>query len=319
MCASRTPNASRAASSARCRRSGPTGSSLATIELLEDVEQHQCREPLPVRRQLDHIEAAIIRRDRGDDIATMLRKVVRSEQPALLLNRGRNVVRNGPLVECLGAAAHDRLQRRGQRGQTHDAADRRRRAVWQVVFRGARMWLELGGVVDPVGANARRDDVAVLGVADRRLQCAAEAEAAMFLQDRFPGINCARHRDGMRRGGGNLPAHACGQHLLGRGCSRGAAGAIVAPHRLIGLRYQAETVAADAGHRRLDHAQHRDRRDCGIGCGATGFQRFDCREASERVRGRSHPLARVNGRAAGQVEIACFHSSGKSNVAGHQR
>ena len=54
---------------------------LAEIELLEDVEQHQRGQPLPVRRQFDHVEPAIVRRDRRDDVAAMAREIFRGEQP----------------------------------------------------------------------------------------------------------------------------------------------------------------------------------------------------------------------------------------------
>ena len=283
---------------------------LADIELLEDVEQHQRGEPLPVRRQLDHVEPAIVRRDRRHDVAAMAREIVRGEQPALLLNGRRDIGRDRALVERLRAAGRDRLQGRGERRQPHDAADRRRCAVRQVILRRARMRLELAGVLGPVGADARRDRVAVLGIADRREQRAVEAEAAVGFEDRFPRLDRARHRDGMRRGRDDLVLHAGGQHLLGRRGGGRAAGAVIAPHRLVGLRHETEAIAADAGHRRLDHAQHRDRRDRGVGGGAAGFERLDRREAGERMRGRGHSFARVDGRAAGQMEIACFHFPG---------
>ena len=49
---------------------------LREIELLEDVEQHQRGEPLPVRRQFDHIEPAIVRADRRDDVAVVARQIL---------------------------------------------------------------------------------------------------------------------------------------------------------------------------------------------------------------------------------------------------
>ena len=83
--------------------------------------------------------------------------------------------------------------------------------------------------------------------------------------------------------------------------ARGAAGAVVAPHRLVRLRDQAEAVAADAGHGRLDHAQHRDRGDSRIGRGAAGFERLDRRERS-RADARSRPCLRARRRASGRAD-----------------
>ena len=51
------------------------------IEVFEDVEQHKRREPLPVRRQFDNIEAAIIRRDRDRLFAAMRGEIGRSATP----------------------------------------------------------------------------------------------------------------------------------------------------------------------------------------------------------------------------------------------
>ena len=291
---------------------------LADIELFENVQQHQCGEPLPVRRQLDDVEPAIVRADRRDDVAMVAREIVGGQQSALLLNRRGDVGRDRALVKRLRATGRDRLQGRGKRGQCHDAADRRRRAVRQIILRRARMRLELGGIIGPIGTDARRDDVTILGVTDGRLQRAVEAEAPMRFQNRVPGFDRARHRDGVRRGRHDLAADAGGQHFLRRHRRGRAAGAVVAPHRLVGLRHQAEAIAADAGHRGLDHAQHRHRSNCRIRRGAAGFERFDRREACERMRGRGHSFARINGRAAGQVEIACFHCPG-ANVAGRPR
>ena len=48
------------------------------IEILQDVEHHQRGEPLPVRRNLDQIEPAIIGRDRRHRVAAMAREILRA-------------------------------------------------------------------------------------------------------------------------------------------------------------------------------------------------------------------------------------------------
>ena len=84
----------------------------------------------------------------------------------------------------------------------------------------------------------------------------------------------------------------------------GAAGAVVAPDRLAGLGDHAEAVAADAGHVRLDHAEHRDRGHRRVGRIAARAQRLDRGERRQRMRGRRHALAGDDRRAARQMEVA---------------
>ena len=141
-------------------------------------------------------------------------------------------------------------------------------------------------------------------MADGVLQHFVETESAVRLEDRLPRIDRARHRNGMRRCRRNLARQACREHALGGGSRRRAARAVVAPYRRIRLRHEAEAVAADAGHRRLDHAQRRDSRDGSIGGRAASLEYVDRRDARERMGGRGHSLARVDGRAAGEMKIA---------------
>jgi hypothetical protein len=64
----------------------------------------------------------------------------------------------------------------------------------------------------------------------------------------------------MDRVGGDH-AHALRQERVERRARAGAAGAVVAPHRPARRVDHGEAIAADAGHVRLDHAQHRHRGD----------------------------------------------------------
>ena len=149
----------------------PIGSSFAEIELLEDVQQHQRGQPLPVRRQFDHVEPAIVRADRRDDFALVARQILGREQSALGLHGRRDIGRDR------------RLDRTPSRRRPRSPSGSRRApgsaprspiagalAVRQIVFRRARMRLELVDLRRPVGADARRDRKAILGVADRGLQ-----------------------------------------------------------------------------------------------------------------------------------------------------
>jgi len=72
-------------------------------------------------------------------------------------------------------------------------------------------------------------------VADGVLERAIETEFSVCLEDRLPGFDRARHRDGVRRCCGDFPAHALRQQFFGRDRGARAARPIVAPHRLVRL------------------------------------------------------------------------------------
>ena len=294
---SRTAKPKRAASSTRWKRSGPERIERGEIEILQDVEHHQRGEPLPVRRNLDQIEPAIIGRDRRHRVAAMAREIVRGEERAARGKRRRHVVGDLALVEGARALGGNGLERRGQRRKADHVAFLRRRAVEQIMLGRARIGLQLADIAAPVPGDARGHREAALGIFDRGRQRAVEAEAAMRLEDRLPGIERARHGDGVDRSA-DLAQALRAQRLV-RGLGAGAAGAVIAPHRLARLRHQAITIAADAGHMRLDHAQRRHRRHRGIGRVAAGAQRVDGGQASP-ADARSPPCRRRRSRASGR-------------------
>ena len=157
---------------------------------------------------------------------------------------------------------------------------------------------------DRYGDVLRRDRHAFLGVADGGRERAVEPEAAVRLEDRAPRLDRTRHRNRVDQVGGD-PRHALRDQRLGARRRAGAARAVVAPDRLAGLGDEAEAVAADAGHLRLEHAERRGRRDRRIGGGAAGAQGIERRDARERMRGRHHPVRGIDLRTAGQMKIAC--------------
>ena len=201
MCVSRTPTQAARPRARDAAAPRPSGSRLCEIELLEDVEQHQRRQTLPVRRQFDARRARdsssrSARRRRPDGA----RDLPPRASPPRGLNGRRDVRRDRTLVERLRAARRDRLQGRGERRQAASHADRRAIAPsTRKCFAEPACGVSLSTVL---AQSARRRAVrreAVLGVADRGLQHAVEAEAAVRLEDRLPRIDRARHRNGMRR------------------------------------------------------------------------------------------------------------------------
>jgi hypothetical protein len=70
-----------------------------------------------------------------------------------------------------------------------------------------------------------------------------------------------------------------------------------------GWRQQHEAVAADPGHRRLDHALHRDRRDRSIDGVAAGAQDVERGERRRRMRRCRHAALAVGDRSPRQREV----------------
>jgi hypothetical protein len=207
------------------------------------------------------------------------------------------------LIERLRSAGCDPLQRRGQCRQPHHVTLGGCAAVRQIMTRRARIGAQPVGRHCPVVGNARRDRITLGGVADRGLQNLVEAETALRRQDRSPGLDRSRHRDGVNRIHADRPDALRGEFLGGRRAA-GTAGAVIAPDRHIGLRREAKAIAADAGHVRLDHAKCSHRRDRGVRRIAAGPQHVDGRETRERMGGRRHAAPGHDGGAAGQVEVA---------------
>jgi len=132
----------------------------------------------------------------------------------------------------------------------------------------------------------------------------------MRVEDRRPGVDRTRHDHGVDRvagDGGDASRH----ERLERRARAGAAGAVVTPDRLPRHVQHAEAIAADAGHLRLDHAQHRDRGDRRVGGVAAGAQRLDGGKARQRMRGGGHALAGDDRRAARELKIAA-HDDARS-------
>ncbi len=91
------------------------------------------------------------------------------------------------------------FERLRQRGKFHHVAFGGRFAVEQIVPRGTGIGPQLGHHLRPVPGHARRHRKAVLGETDGGRQRAIEPEAAVGIEYRRPGVDRARHRDGVYR------------------------------------------------------------------------------------------------------------------------
>ena len=107
------------------------------VEILQDIEQHQRGEALPVRRQFENVEAAIIGRDRRDDFAAVAGEILLGQERAARANRLHHVLRDLAFIEGARAFLRDRLHGRSQRRKLDHVAFVRRGAVEQIMLRVA--------------------------------------------------------------------------------------------------------------------------------------------------------------------------------------
>ncbi len=211
----------------------------------------------------------------------MPREVFSREEGTARGERFRYVRGDISLVKRARTFCRNDLKRCGKDRETDHIALIGRCAIKQIMLGRAGVCLELADVFLPVKRNTGRHRKSAFGIFDRLRQCAVEAKASMRFQDYFPGIDSTWDGHGMNRVA-DLAHSFVAQRLVGRLCA-GATRTVVSPHRFAGLRDQAVTIAADPGHVRLDHTQHRDRGHRCIRRRAACTQRINCSKRRERV------------------------------------
>ncbi len=159
------------------------------------------------------------------------------------------------------------------------------------------------GAFRPVEGDAVGDDVAFLGIADRRGQQLVERLAAVIGVDPAPGIDQA----GIGHGVDAIGRHrieALGLIPIDDRPLRCTARAVIGDDLAAALRrIEQEPVAADAGRLRLDHREDGGGGDRRIDRVAAGLQRLDRRRARQRMRGGSRRFGDAERRSAGKLEI----------------
>ena len=96
---------------------GVDGFLLGEGELLEDIQRHQCHDALTVRRDLADGIAPVIHRDGLHPLGLILRKVLGTEEAAVLLAVSNDLLSQSAPVEALGLGTGDLLQGVGMVGQ----------------------------------------------------------------------------------------------------------------------------------------------------------------------------------------------------------
>src|SRR6476646_11732813 len=109
------------------------------VEVLQNIEHHQCGEPLRVRRNLDEVQSTIVCRNRLNLVATMAEEILRGKKRLSCLQRPGHVVGDFAFVEGARAFARDRLQGGGKRRKANDIALAASATIEKIVRGGARI------------------------------------------------------------------------------------------------------------------------------------------------------------------------------------
>ena len=271
------------------------------LEALEDVEHQEHDHALPVGWALVDLVPAIGRADRLDELAGGGREIVQAVEAAGLVEKSHHARGQLALVERLRPVRRDPPQGAGEHRQAHLLAGGRGVVVGQIedAARGAVQQALAGP--RPVVSDPRRDHEALLGAADRRLQKLVEDPAAVGREQACPGVDGAGHGDAV--GAGVEVAHALLAQPLEARRGRRPTGAVERHHAAAGQRQEHEAVAADPGHRRLDHALHGDRRHRGVDRVAAGAQDVERGARGRRMRCRRHAALAVGDGPPRQREV----------------
>ena len=270
----------------------------------QHAEDHQRRQPLAVRRALDHLGAVIVEPDRVDPVGDLAAggEIVERVQPALGLEQADQRLRHRALVEGSGAMGGDVAQPGAELRLGMPVADRRDPAAGQEHGAAAGVAGQEAGILGPVPGDARRHRIALLGIEDGAGEQPVERQRPVLFMQPAPGRDRARHRHRMRAALRDR-RQALGRQRLRRGRARGAAAAVQRQRVAPGRGVEHEAVAADAGHVGFGHALHRDRGQRRVDRVAAIHQHLEPRGRGQRMRGGDRRLARDQRRAPRLAEI----------------
>ncbi len=266
------------------------------VEALEDIEHLERDHTLRVRWQLEHLVAAIGRRDGRDPVGAIRRQVGGRQQAATRLHVGRDRLCDRPAVERVAPAAPNRLERLGQirvledfAGDGRPAAKKKRRRGRGILRQGLLLGLPLSG-------DDLADGEPLAGVADGGLDGARERDRAVLRQELLPSVDDAGHAHRERAAIRDLVELAAAE-LVGRRRGGGAAARVQAAH---GLRLcvvdDREEVPANTVHRRLDDRENRGGGDGGVDGVAALLEHAQAGRRGERLAGGDDPVAREHHR-----------------------
>ena len=229
---------------------------VAHRKLFHDVEHHQRRNSLGVRRNLINRPAAILGRNRRHPLGLKAGQVLHRHGAALFAADGNDRFSRASLVVAVAAIAGDHPQARRQFGIAKHLARLRRASVDQV--RGRRVSLRAQQFERVVPQSGRHlvHRKSFVGIKNSRRQQGGKRQAAKALAQRCPAGDDARHRHAVHAARRQL-RYALRLQKPGSHTSR-CPSARIQPVQLARLGFvdDGEKISADAVAGRLHHANH---------------------------------------------------------------
>ena len=281
----------------------------------EDVQDLQDGHALPVRRQLEHIIAAVIRRDRFDPVTAGCGKIIDAEKTAGRAHAGAQPFRELTIIEPVTAALRDqgvgvgkiRIDMRLTRDRCPPLADKRigERRCKPVEL---RITEDACGSRRPHIGGARTNRNAIARVIDDRREYVIEIESAEAFVQGAPAIDSTRARYRERAtprdhaGRANRIAERCVTQFARRAAAR-----VQAVQRLLRrVPHDREQITTGSAHMWFRQAEHRVCGNCRVDGAAAPLQHGESGLRRERLARRDHAFAPVARAARSDVHRIQF-------------
>ena len=264
------------------------------IVLLNDIQDLQCRNALPVGRQLPDIPAAIVAADRFDPFAGMLGEVFLGQVAADAFHEGRHRVGHLTLVEDVAPFGADLLERVGKQGPGPHLAGARAAAVAQEGLAEAFVACQSAGRGAPVVGDQLGNRKAFARVSDGGGEHLVHRQLAEAFVQLEPPIDCAGHADWKRTISGQRRQPFLLQHLQRQPLGGSARG--IQPIQLLGFGIpdDREQVAANAIAGWFHHTQGSICSNRGIDRASACFQDVECDLRCKWLTGGRHAVLRID-------------------------
>jgi hypothetical protein len=250
-----------------------------------EVERHQGRDALRVRRDRRDLEASVARRDRLDPVATVRGDVVGGHHAAGRLDGPRDLLADRPAVVGVAASFGDRAQGRGE----VRLAERRPRLAGRREHRAGRIVEGRQRGRDRLGGDPGQL-VTLVGGSRGGRERIREGAPAESVEQLGPGVH--RSGDVDRQGAALRHRFVAGRsNHLDRQPVGGSAAAVEAMKPgLLGLPHEGKGVAAEPAGVAVHDREHRVRRHGRVDCRAARAQRIDSGRGGRGVGRDDHPM-----------------------------
>ncbi len=278
---------------------------------------------LAVRRQFEHVVAAIIGRDRFDPCRCMLFEIGFTQKTAVLAHEHVDLVRDLAAIKSVAAFLADQAQSFRERRIFENVAFGRRAAfaVERVSFeKRARQTFVNARTERPIVRDQLRDRKTFLGITNRRREIVTEFEFAKLFVQFSPCINSSGHADRQHPGRRNrlaLQLRELGFHLLVAVSERRATTAVDAVEFIFFCAINdREEITADPVRDRLHQTKRRVCGDGGIDRAPAAFQDIESHLRRRRHARANHSVPRENFRARREIFSGDAIDLGQRHVRG---